>query len=77
MPDNGIQPIGDPVVERIDQVSQDMTPSKVKTMSLLIDKNSGGNREAINRFSCSGLIAGEVRMKRAVLFFCSVANSTH
>ena len=53
MPDNGIQPIGDPVVERIDQVSQDMTPSKVKTMSLLIDKNSGGNREAINRFSCS------------------------
>jgi len=41
MPDNGIQPIGDLVVERIGQVSQDMTPSKVRTMSLLIDKNVG------------------------------------
>jgi ferredoxin/flavodoxin---NADP+ reductase len=57
MPDDGIQPIADPVVEptrRVGRVSPDMTPSKVRTMSLL-DATSKPAASAKSTKAASGI----------------------
>lgn len=57
MPDDGTQPIADPVVEpsrRVGRVSPDMTPSKVRTMSLL-DATSRPAANAKSTKAASGI----------------------